>query len=231
MRDFEGQTVTLSFSVDCGPRGNCEEDRAGWADLKFDAGQNIDPDQSQSTFTPPDSAPPLVYNGEIQIYELPHSLSRASLFSGVSVANSPEQALQLLRRDRLDVLSTVVLEASELSAAVKALAKAQSPHQAMPQKIISYSPLGVEIAVKTDRAGLLMLNDTDYPGWKVYVDGQSKPILHADYLFRGVFVDAGMHKVVFAYEPDSFKFGLILCFLALVSVAICGLSGFLPRRH
>ena len=32
-----------------------------------------------------------------------------------------------------------------------------------------------------DRRGILVLNDTNYPGWKAYVDGKEASILSANY--------------------------------------------------
>jgi uncharacterized membrane protein YfhO len=65
-----------------------------------------------------------------------------------------------------------------------------------------------------------MLNDSDYPGWKVYVDGRPSHWITTNYLFRGILLQPGRHQVRFAYEPASFAAGAaisgggIICLVA-----------------
>jgi uncharacterized membrane protein YfhO len=61
-----------------------------------------------------------------------------------------------------------------------------------------------------------MLNDSNYPGWRAYIDRKAAPLLKADYLFRGVALPAGKSTVVFAYEPVSFKAGILISLAALL---------------
>lgn len=61
----------------------------------------------------------------------------------------------------------------------------------------------VVIAVDTDKPGVVVLHDLFYPGWQAKVDGEVKPVLHANVLFRGVEVPAGHHIVSFEFHPLS----------------------------
>ncbi|MDB5595907.1 MAG: conserved rane protein of unknown function [Hyphomicrobiales bacterium] len=75
---------------------------------------------------------------------------------------------------------------------------------AMPSssvKIRTHDGSRVAIDVESDRAGVLVLHDLYYPGWQVRVDGEVKPVLRANLLFRGVEVPAGHHNVVFEFKP------------------------------
>jgi len=49
---------------------------------------------------------------------------------------------------------------------------------------------------------LLVLSDTWYPGWKVFVDHKEEPIYRANIWFRGVFLEQGNHEVDFVYRPS-----------------------------
>ena len=76
------------------------------------------------------------------------------------------------------------------------------------------------IIVETDaaRPGILVLTDTFYPGWRVTVDGAPASLLQANYLFRGVYVPAGVHRVEFTYHPTPFQRGLLVSSLTLAIV-------------
>jgi Bacterial membrane protein YfhO len=79
---------------------------------------------------------------------------------------------------------------------------ARAPAQAVVE-LTKYRDTAVELTVDTDKAGILVLHDIYYPGWRVRVDGQEKPVLKANILFRGVEVPAGHHSVRFSFEPLS----------------------------
>jgi hypothetical protein len=68
----------------------------------------------------------------------------------------------------------------------------------------------VSVGTRSATGGLLVLSDAYYPGWKVTVDGRSARLLRVNVAFRGVVVPAGDHTVLFTYEPDSFRLGLII---------------------
>lgn len=70
-------------------------------------------------------------------------------------------------------------------------------------------------AVGRGRA-LLASSETGAPGWKVWVNGQSKPVEKINDAFRGVVLNDGEDNAVFKYEPFSFRLGL---FFALL---VCG---------
>lgn len=77
--------------------------------------------------------------------------------------------------------------------------------------------LTLEVSVK-DRS-LLVLSDTWYPGWTAWVDGIKRPIFRANYLFRGVFLESGAHRVEFIYQPLCFTVGM---WIFGVAAAACG---------
>jgi uncharacterized membrane protein YfhO len=85
------------------------------------------------------------------------------------------------------------------------------------------------VQVETSEAALLVLSDTDYPGWQAFVDGAPTPILRANYTFRAVEVPGETHEVVFRYEPASFTWGWRI---SLVSLAVLiGLVALSRRRR
>ena len=77
----------------------------------------------------------------------------------------------------------------------------------------------VQVAVRSDADGLLVLGDPWYPQWRVEVDGRPAELLRVDHTLRGVRVPAGSHQVVFTYQDRAFQAGLALSGLALFSLA------------
>ena len=67
------------------------------------------------------------------------------------------------------------------------------------------------------------MRDQFYPGWKVFVDGTEQPLLQANLFNRAVFVQAGEHRVVFQYCPESLITGYELAgggFLAAIILSL-----------
>jgi uncharacterized membrane protein YfhO len=81
--------------------------------------------------------------------------------------------------------------------------------------------------VKTAENVMLVLSDTYYPGWKVFVDGSPEKIYQADYNLRAVFLGAGTHQVKFVYDPVSFKLGAGVTF---VGILVCLGMGWVGQR-
>jgi uncharacterized membrane protein YfhO len=66
----------------------------------------------------------------------------------------------------------------------------------------------------------LVLTDTYYPGWKVFVDGKAHKLLKADYIFRAVYLAPGSHDITFVYSPFFFKLGVVISVLTCLVVVL-----------
>jgi hypothetical protein len=191
-------------------------DWAGWGDPHFGDGGAAQP------------AFRLVYDHEIKIYDYPDHLPRAALFSGVELAADDSAALAQLGSPSLDIFKTAVVSAQSLDTRdATAIGKLNRmpPERVREARIISYKSQEVKIDALTERRALLVLNDSDYPGWNVYVDGRQSHWITANYMFRGVLLRPGRHLVRFAYEPASFAMGA-----AISGAALLCLAGFVVCR-
>ena len=94
-------------------------------------------------------------------------------------------------------------------------------------KIVDYQNEEVSIQCSMKDNGFLVLTDIYYPGWQVYIDNKKGKIYRAYHTFRAVYLEKGNHLVKFQYEPLSFKIGLCISLLTLLSIAIF----FLFRRY
>ncbi|MGQ9909819.1 MAG: YfhO family protein [Candidatus Flexifilum sp.] len=68
----------------------------------------------------------------------------------------------------------------------------------------------LDVSISAPQEGWLVVADTDYPGWKAYVNERPTPIQRANLAFRAVPVPAGASTVRFVYEPDWFIPSLII---------------------
>lgn len=95
-----------------------------------------------------------------------------------------------------------------------------SPDTPVPGRVERVRPddsgMGMEITVTTAIGGLLVLADTDYPGWNAYVDGQPARILRVNGAFQAVEVPAGAQTVRLDYRPAWLLPGAVASAAALL---------------
>jgi len=147
------------------------------------------------------------------LYLLRDAVPRAYFASGFDFAESPESALDRFLSSGFRPGMEVVLEGN----------RASRPGQpgAGSARIVKYGNSRVlcEANAKTD--GYLVLMDSYYPGWKVFMDGHETAIVRANYAFRAVALPAGFHRVEFVYQPFSVGVGFIVSLLTLLVGAVC----------
>lgn len=82
--------------------------------------------------------------------------------------------------------------------------------------ITLYKDTRVEMDIRSQDGGILVLSDSYYPGWKAYVDGIETKIYLANYAYRAIYIEQGKHKVVFEYKAKAFQVGLVLSILSII---------------
>ena len=65
---------------------------------------------------------------------------------------------------------------------------------------------------------MLVLTEVWYPGWRATVDGESRPVLRANYAFRAVRLGSGQHQVRLTFAPRSWGLGLAVSGLTLLTL-------------
>ncbi|MGH7964735.1 MAG: YfhO family protein, partial [Candidatus Binatia bacterium] len=164
-----------------------------------------------------------VYRGEVQIYENPGVLPRAFIVHHIEAVADGQSALEKVIDTKVDLRAVGIMESEEqLPSQLQALMdRNENPPQepcADRVEITRYEPQHVHVQVDLCKAGVIVLTDTYYAGWKVYVDGVEQRIYRTNYLFRGVYSERGRHEVRFVYDPLSYKAGLAL---SAASALIC----------
>ena len=100
-----------------------------------------------------------------------------------------------------------VVEADDLVGLRDAEARARlqaldgAPSRTLAGEVLGYETDRVAVRVRAPAPGLVVLNEVHYDGWQVTVDGQAAEPLRADYLLRAVWVEEGVHDIVWTFAP------------------------------
>ena len=210
---YAGREVELLFSTDPGPKGDAAGDFAGWVNMRFVAENE----------GPPVSRFAKIYSGEALVHEVANTLPRAALFRSIEVL--PDDAvLARLKAPDFNPYESAIVSRESVPSGVDLSALSAAP-AATPSaaRVTDYRSQYVAIEAETSMPALLVFNDTDYPGWRAYVNGQPADLLTANFLFRGILLGAGKSTVEFRYQPWSVRIGggislaafAILAFLVL----------------
>lgn len=114
-----------------------------------------------------------------------------------------------------------------VSTALKGSYPEISPSGATPvSQLRRPSPTELELTAELPQPGVLVLADAAYPGWRATVDGKPAAWFEADYVLRGLELDAGKHQVRFEYHSKALRLGSVLSIGGLV---LLGLAFAMPR--
>jgi hypothetical protein len=155
----------------------------------------------------------LVREHNIKIYENKNCLPRVFIVYNHLILNDKKKIIKKLLDEKFDPEQIVILENIEEGA---------YSHNTIINKglaeIVEYKINEVKIKTYLPYDGYLILLDTYYPGWNVFIDGKKGKILKAYYAFRAVFLKKGNHIVKFVYSPLSFKLGVVITFCFFIFI-------------
>lgn len=166
-------------------------------------------------------------DGPTRVYENLTALPRAYLVSSARLMRPPEPILDFMTSGAFDPRREAILEEPfDL--------RQLSPGVAFDNlgTVRIESEAGEQLTLQIDASydALLVLTDTYFPGWQAMLDGQPVHIYRANYLFRGIFVPTGQHRVVFRFEPQPLRVGAIISVVSLAVVIGLMVGGWLLDR-
>ncbi len=145
-------------------------------------------------------------SGQMWIYRLDGTAPRAYLATKLVPVDS-EAVLAQDELPEFDAGATALVDEGSVPRLTGTYGQADPTAVIAPAKgsatITRYRRNLVTLGVDTDRASVLVLHDIYYPGWEVLVDGERRPLLRTNLLFRGVEVPPGRHTVEFRFRPLS----------------------------
>jgi Bacterial membrane protein YfhO len=155
---------------------------------------------------------PVFHNGQYKVYRDGKALPRSFVVHDARVAQNRQAALEAIASPTFDPTATAIVNEE-----IGGLPGNKSLRSPAP-KIIEDSSNRVRLAADLKQAGLLVLSDAYYPGWKAFVDGKESRIYRANHTLRGVFLSQGEHVLEFRYDPLSFKLGAIISSASLILI-------------
>lgn len=145
----------------------------------------------------------LAFDGDpaLSVFENTRVLPRAFIASEARVVPNHAAAWDAIHAADFDPAQTVVLE--------RGIGRGEVASPSTGDiKIVGYGPNAIVLETNSAGAGVLVLSEVWYPGWRGFVDDRELEVLRADYLYRAIELPAGAHRVQFQYDPGSFKVGL-----------------------
>lgn len=145
-------------------------------------------------------------SGAMWVYRLNGGTPRAYLATQLVPVDS-ETALSQAELPEFDRANEALIDETELESLKGDYGlrdAATTPDPAVGSATITgYRRNEVALTVETDRNSVVVLHDIFYPGWEAYVNGERRPVLRTNLLFRGVEVPPGRHQVEFRFRPLS----------------------------
>ncbi|MBI9084519.1 MAG: YfhO family protein [Desulfobacterales bacterium] len=134
-----------------------------------------------------------------------------------------------VKTGQLDDLTRAVFDPAVTALAPAALAGQYHRLDLSGVKSIRYDrPNRIHIVVDTPETAVLVLSESAYPGWRVWVDGQERPCLRLNLLFQGVALETGRHEVTFSFRPKGFS---VFAGSSATVLAMVGLIWFFLARR
>ncbi len=143
------------------------------------------------------------------LYEYREVLPGGFLVPNYQVVKDEKEMRDLIMKKGFDPEKTVLLDEEPVfSPGTKGL-----PADTDGVQWLGYHMNTLRLRVWAPGRRMLILSETFFPGWEVWVDGQKGKICRANHAFRAIPLNPGVHQVLMAYEPLSVRLG------AAVSVA------------
>lgn len=161
----------------------------------------------------------LLTENSVYLYESKSSLPRAFFADSFKVLKDEQAVAERFKSKEFDPLKEVILREEPILKSQQSIVNGRWPKKEFVE-ITKYSPNEVIIKARLNSQKFLVLSDSYYPGWNVYVNGEKRKIYAANYILRALPLEPGSHSVKFLFEPASFKLGLAVSGLTLLILII-----------
>jgi hypothetical protein len=150
----------------------------------------------------PDQKPIFSAADGLQVFRNPGALPRARIVHHVESVPTDAHLRKRLAEETFD-MATIALF---LGPAPSGLETCEAEESA---EITSRTANQVRLKARAACRGLLILAETNFPGWEALIDERSAPIHSAYGIFRSVVLPPGEHEVIFRFRPWSVYLGCL----------------------
>jgi hypothetical protein len=157
----------------------------------------------------------------IKIYQNLGCLPRAFLVAKYRVLTSEQEFKDILSSKAFDPREVVLLEEKPEDIDYS---RDDIPYRHIREEVVvqEYKNNSISLQVSLPEPKFLFISEMYYPGWKAYVDGEEKKIYRANYAFRAIALDSGVHHVEFTYRPWTFWSGLAISTATIMGLMVLG---------
>lgn len=158
-------------------------------------------------------------NNQRQVIPNTNAYGNCWLVKSVKLVNGPVDEIQSIGTTNLK--DTAIVQ-QEFSSAVT------QPRwdSAASIKLTKFDPDMLEYSFNSTSPQFAVFSEVYYPyGWNAYIDGKKVNYVKANYVLRGLSVPAGQHNIKFIFEPESFKKGVTIAYIASFIILIVLLGG------
>ena len=162
---------------------------------------------------------------DIYIYEYIYALPKAYIVHNAEVVESADELLAILDSGNIDIKECILLEEYPENIS---LTNADGIDSAV---IKEYNSERIVIDTTSETSGFLVLSETWYPCWIVYIDNVEADVYKTDYSLMSVYLDAGEHNIQFVYKDNYFKAGTtITCISVVLIVTLLIIDPIIKRK-
>jgi hypothetical protein len=175
-----------------------------------------------ASFSEPD---PVYQDSAWKVYSNPGAFPRAWLVHNIEIERSPSKLIERVFALGAEARRIAIVGEPlgvTLGGAVDGAGEAVA--------FDSYHSNRMEMNVRANSRGLLVLSEMYYPGWQATVNGRPAHIYKVDGGLRGIVVPAGQSRVLVHYAPGLVYAGALLTILTFAGVFASQLLLGRPRR-
>ena len=147
-------------------------------------------------------------DGSVVIYQNPGSLDRAYFVNKLRFVEDKREMGDILNDPKFNPTNEAVVlgEPFKLSSSKAEVVS------------IDHGDNEVKLSVRAGGQSFLILADAFDPGWKSYLNGEKNKIYQVNGALRGVRVPPGDSQIIFKYQPESFRNGVIISVFSAFSL-------------
>lgn len=152
--------------------------------------------------------------------------------NSIKLVGSPSDEISQL--DSVNTRTTAIINKNEFEKTLTKFDTSNDKNGVIEK--INYSPDEITYRTLTSAPKLAVFSEIWMDGnqWKLYVDGNEKDLLRANYILRAGIIPAGEHTVTLKFEPKSYiagrKYTLVFGFLVLAFASYLIYKHFIRRK-